>query len=179
MEETSPILGYPGYCITRTGVVFSTRNWGGGVLRPMRLTPQKKGHLRVQLQVEGRPQSILVHRLVLLTFVGPPPADHPVARHLNGQPTDNRVENLAWGTYQDNSDDMITHQTRATGSRVGSSKLVEADVVRIRKLRPSMSVTALAAMFGVNSGTISRACTGDKWAHLPGALSKRQFFIRR
>ena len=34
-----------------------------------------------------------VHRLVLLTFVGKP-TEGQEARHVNGVPTDNRLENL-------------------------------------------------------------------------------------
>ncbi len=45
-----------------------------------------------------------VHELVLTTFVGPRP-DGMLVRHLNDIPTDNRLENLAWGTKSENQQD--------------------------------------------------------------------------
>lgn len=46
-----------------------------------------------------------LHRVILETFVGPAP-EGAVTRHLNDVRTDNRLENLAWGTQQENMDDM-------------------------------------------------------------------------
>ena len=44
---------------------------------------------------------------VLLAFVGPRPDGCCLSRHLNDDHNDNRVENLAWGTHQDNHDDAV------------------------------------------------------------------------
>jgi len=53
-----------------------------------------------------------VHRLVLMAFRGQPEnGSRTHSRHLNGDCTDNRLENLAWGTPKDNADDMRRHGT--------------------------------------------------------------------
>jgi hypothetical protein len=46
-------------------------------------------------------------RLILLAFVGPPPKGCYLARHLNDDRENNNLENLAWGTDQDNHDDAV------------------------------------------------------------------------
>jgi len=46
----------------------------------------------------------------LETSVGPCPEGH-VTRHLNGDPTDNRLENLRWGTRSENQRDSVKHGT--------------------------------------------------------------------
>ena len=51
-----------------------------------------------------------VHHLVLESFVGPRP-EGMICRHLDGDPSNNKVENLAWGTYKENTADMNTHGT--------------------------------------------------------------------
>ncbi|BCI54967.1 hypothetical protein NIIDNTM18_42450 [Mycolicibacterium litorale] len=50
-----------------------------------------------------------VHVLVCETFHGPKPARGMHVRHLNGNPLDNRAENLAWGTPSENSHDTVRH----------------------------------------------------------------------
>ena len=68
-----------------------------------------------------------VHELVLETFDGARPSgvyedtarQYPRyhARHLNGNPLDNRIENLQWGTVKENADDARRHGTQAEGAR--------------------------------------------------------------
>jgi hypothetical protein len=43
-----------------------------------------------------------VHRLVCEAFHGPPPSEKHIVLHLNEEPTDNRPENLRWGTRKEN-----------------------------------------------------------------------------
>lgn len=50
-----------------------------------------------------------VHILVCSTFHGERPAPGYEVRHLNGVRTDNRAENLAWGTRSENSYDTVQH----------------------------------------------------------------------
>lgn len=43
-----------------------------------------------------------VHRLVCEAFHGPAPSSKHIVLHLNEEPTDNRSENLRWGTRKQN-----------------------------------------------------------------------------
>lgn len=73
----------------------------GRVLRPG--AQKKSGHLSVAI---GRGNSRLVHQLVLEAFVGPRPKAKPGSLidvlHINGDPTDNRLVNLKYGTRGEN-----------------------------------------------------------------------------
>jgi hypothetical protein len=68
----------------------------------------KSGHVRVELCRNGKSTSVLVNRLVLSTFVGPPP-DGEESCHENGDPADNRAANLYWGTRSNNMRDKVRH----------------------------------------------------------------------
>jgi hypothetical protein len=46
--------------------------------------------------------NIKVHRMVCEAFHGPAPIDRPIVIHLNENGTDNRAENLRWGTQKEN-----------------------------------------------------------------------------
>ncbi len=163
-----PIPGWPGYHATEDGRIASTRR---GVLRE--LVPERTvhGYHRVCLMpANGGPaEHHSVHALVLLTFVGPRPEGEQ-ARHLNGIRTDNRRENLAWGTVAENHDDKRVHGTVARGSRQGSAILDEAAVREIKaRLAGGATAMALAAEFGVSRSTVDAIKHGRNWAHVKEA----------
>ena len=66
-------------------------------------------HTKVR-RVGGGYTTIFVHSTVLTAFVGPRP-EGLVARHLNDDRTDNRLVNLAWGTYSENAHDRVRNGT--------------------------------------------------------------------
>jgi hypothetical protein len=78
----------------------------GQILRPV--TQSKYGHQCVSLS--GRLQ-FGVHVLVALAFLGPRPAGKETA-HKDGDPTNNRLENLAYKTSSDNNYDASRHDRR-------------------------------------------------------------------
>nr|WP_243737862.1 HNH endonuclease [Blastococcus xanthinilyticus] len=47
-----------------------------------------------------------MHRLVLLAFTGPA-SPGEVGRHMDGDPSNNRACNLAWGSPAENTADML------------------------------------------------------------------------
>jgi hypothetical protein len=107
------VKDWPGYSISDDGQIFNSKG--------KRLTPQKdtrpgKGHLRLVLWRDGEHQTFKIHILVLETFVGPRP-DGYEARHLDGNPENNRVSNLAWGTSSENSLDQVRHGRHAYAKR--------------------------------------------------------------
>jgi len=75
--------------------VEATRLSPGRVLKP---GTKPSGHVSVAL---GKRNSRDVHRLVCLAFKGPCP-DGLEVLHLNHDPSDNRLENLRYGTRSEN-----------------------------------------------------------------------------
>lgn len=77
----------------------------GRLLNPSKISV---GYYGVKLSHNQKQTTFLIHRLVCAAFHGPGPEGQEV-RHLNGNPVDNRAENLAWGTRAENVQDMIRH----------------------------------------------------------------------
>jgi len=74
-------------------------------IRGETLSPLKNpetGYLTVRLQKNGKSTPRYVHRLVLKTFVGPPPSSNHVTDHIDGNKENNSVENLRWVTNSEN-----------------------------------------------------------------------------
>ena len=49
-----------------------------------------------------RGKNYKIHRLICEAFHGPPPDEKNIVLHLNEDATDNRPENLRWGTQKEN-----------------------------------------------------------------------------
>jgi hypothetical protein len=103
------------------------------------------------------------------------PAKRPtdtVIRHLNDDPSDNRVENLARGTKSDNGQDATRNDkwNLREGVANGRTKLTEADVREIRRLRKEdpnrWTHQALADKFIVSCSTIQGIVNGKTWRHV-------------
>lgn len=85
----------------------------GGVLKPWQ---DAKGYVWVALSVAGKLRKSRVHRLILETFVGPP-SNGLECRHLDGDPSNNRLDNLVWGTRSENTYDKVRHGNHPIAAR--------------------------------------------------------------
>ena len=76
----------------------------------------QNGYPTVTLSKDGIHDHWRVHRLMLVAFVGPCP-EGMEGLHANDIRTDNRLENLRWGTRSDNMQDALRNGTHPTGSK--------------------------------------------------------------
>lgn len=168
--EYREIKGHPGYRVGSDGSVWSCRSHGGGKfssawhkLRPA-VNPQSK-HLYVNLM--PGPKRRPVHQLVLEAFVGEKPIGC-VSRHFpDRNPSNNKVENLQWGTPKQNVEDMIFHGTINRGAKHHLSKLTAEQVVEIRKEYKGKlgDLTRIAKKHGVTKQSIREIVMGTTWKH--------------
>ena len=93
---------------------------------------------------------------------------------VNGRPAWSsqwiRLENLCWGSRQENVDDKRVNDKMPVGERSGTHKLTEAEVLEIRKARGTASLRELGAKYGVSHTAIRRAMLGIKWGYLEEGL---------
>ncbi len=114
----------------------------------------KAGHVSVHLGKYCR--GIPVHQLVMLAFHGRPPAGME-AMHLNGNPRDNRPENLRYGTHSENMTDMYR-------SGKGHMKLTPEEVRQIRfGLWCGWTPRELATAYNVSDISIRRIQKGRRY----------------
>lgn len=167
------IPNYPGYAVTNDGRVWSKprkladgRNWRGKWLKPGK---DNNGYLIVGLCAQGKQYSCRVHYLVLQTFVGPCP-EGMECRHLNGDPADNRLSNLQWGSKSENQKDRILHGTSNRGEQNGVSKLTVLKVCLIRQFYAMRSLCfthrELAKLFNITGGHVGDIVNRKSWKHV-------------
>lgn len=167
--EILPITTSPGYAVSSCGRVFSRMPcaWLRDVgFREMKLGVHAFGYRFVRLHVNKRPSSNTVHRLVAIAFLPAPEPHQAVVRHLDGDPSNNNVGNLAWGTQADNMADCVRHGRTLRGIKNTNAKLNPKRVALIRGLHEEgFGDQTLAAFFGVGRETVRRAVTGEHWSH--------------
>lgn len=78
--------------------------------RQLKLKPDRDGYRIVELCRYGKCTTKKVHQLVMSAFLGPRP-NGKVVRHIDGNPENNWVENLRYGTNLQNSADQRRHGT--------------------------------------------------------------------
>lgn len=165
------IPGFPRYAVDEHGAVISVCGTRGGIKswdKAKRLKPStaKDGYRRICLWHEGREHTALVHKLVLLTFVGPCP-DGMECRHLDGCKTNNHKDNLAWGTSSENKQDKALHGTKQCGEKANGVKLKTNDVLEIRRRAASGERRIdIAKDFQLGISSIHRIIHRKAWAHV-------------
>lgn len=101
-EESSPIPGFEAYRITKQGDVIGQN---GKTLKPF----LAGAYYAVNLKKNGKSYKSRIHRLVAQTFIANP-ENKPYVDHINGNPLDNRTENLRWADQKENMANPNTKQ---------------------------------------------------------------------
>lgn len=125
----------------------------------------RKGYLRVCINLDGRQQHFMVHRVVWVSQNGCMSDDMQV-NHRNGRKTDNRIANLEPLTCLGNMSHAAAHDlTRpVTGERHHSARLTLEQALAIQlRVNGGESAVALAAEYGVSAGHVRRIARSERW----------------
>lgn len=181
IEEWRSVVGYEGlYEVSNLGRVRSldrlcksnkrSDQWMKGRILKPKINRHRQSRCTVALGKEGKVSYPYISRLVLTAFVGPAPSGHDAA-HWDGDPTNNRLDNLRWATDSENMMDKKRHGTDPSGTRNAMSKLTEEQVLYIRRNYRRTSyhdsnALELSKQFNVCRGIILQVAKNKRWKHL-------------
>lgn len=164
------IPGFFNYAISKDGRVWSkSRITSHGHKRTGRwlsFRSEEKGYISVKLW-KKKTYKKKVHRLVLETYIGLCP-NGMECRHLDGNPQNNNLKNLCWGTKSENQLDRFLHGTDSRGEKCGNAKLTKKQVYLIYNACYIKTYTQreLANTFNVSQSCIQAIASKKTWRHL-------------
>lgn len=104
-ELWKTIIGFEGiYEVSSLGNVRGLQRIVRGVVVPEKIMSPRvcvKGYKSVGLNKNGVQYHKSVHRLVANAFI-PNPDNKPCVNHIDGNPSNNKIENLEWATHREN-----------------------------------------------------------------------------
>lgn len=166
MEMWKPVLGWDGlYEVSDEGRVRSLPRETLAGRAGLRLHPGKliasfvrQERRFVNLFDGDKRATCTAHRLVLEAFVGPRPKGME-CRHLDGDPANNRLGNLVWGTKIENETDKVRH---------GTARHIPLtdDEINVIRLSPRKQ-QELADQYAVTQSLISRIKSGERRVGVP------------
>lgn len=126
------------------------------------------GYVSVLLCKYNKYKTISVHRLVAAHFI---PTYNPTLQvnHLDGNKSNNRVENLEWVDAKRNIQHAIENKLRNDlGSNNKNAKLNEQDIFFIRACHENKMCTRqeLAIKFNVHKNYITLIINKKRWKHI-------------
>ena len=147
--------------------------------KPIILKPalNEGGYLRVALHRDGERENFYVHVLVAQAFM-PNPDNKPEVNHRIGWKLNCHVSNLEWATRAENQQHAFRTGLHVAkkGTENSQAKLKDEEIILyIRNNPDNLSRKELAAMFGVDEGTISRIQLGKIWQHVGGTVRKSKY----
>jgi hypothetical protein len=160
--QTKTLPGFSRYVFREDGQIVSTMT---GKPRVIRGHPMPKGYMRMCLRTdEGGKIAKFRSNLICEAFHGPRPPGMQ-CRHIDGNPKNDRPENLAWGTQSENQMDRHRHGTAQIEARNKKVRLNRDAVFYIRN-NPAVSPTVLGRELGVDADTVRDVWTGRTWRWL-------------
>lgn len=166
-----PVFGYEGiYEVNNFGHI-KTNNRIDRRMLSQQSTPLGHKYVMITNKHKVRKKKY-AHTAVLESFSGMSRPNGMECRHLDGNPENNNLFNLKWGTHSENMQDSIFHGTfnfvGKPGEKHANSILSNEDVRQIREYFKDIKMTnrMIGDKYGVDLTTISKIRNGKNWSHL-------------
>jgi len=151
---------FPGHTFFSTGGIWSNR-----LRRFLKGETIWNGYRRVHI----RSKHYLIHRLIAEAFQLKKTSSANVIHHINGNRSQNNIENLCWVTHSLNCQIAYTHhgRDRRQGERSMCAKLTRKNVLHVRKLRQEgKAIAPYARELGVTPEALYSVLSGKNWGHV-------------
>lgn len=147
MEIWKPLRNFPSYDGSTEGRIKNIRTQ-----RIMKPNVNEKGYEQVCLRRNNYQYNVKVHKVIAETFLGERPGMD--VRHYDGDPANNRVDNLYWSTRSETVSDAFDRGTRIPPHQI------PIRVIETGEIFPS--IRACARALDLRQPDISQCLKGDR-----------------
>ena len=120
----------------------------------------KDGYKRITLQNRCVAKNKFVHRLVAEAFI-PNPENKPQVNHIDGNKSNNNVENLEWVTQSENRLHCLKYLNPQLKNNKNSKKVIQYSEDN-KILNEFPSAKEASRVLHISQGHISEVCRGEK-----------------
>ena len=170
--EIREVPGLEGYGASADGRIWSRWKWGRRELTSnwrevAQRTKRGRRHMMARLGPVRAQRTYQVHRLVATAFIGPIP-DGMVVNHKDGDPKNNRPENLEICTPQWNEIHAFLNGRKPKGEGHGNAIYSETTIKAIKEEYAAGGVTQrqLSEKHNVKLPTVQAVISGRMWKHV-------------
>jgi hypothetical protein len=157
MENLSD-LGYPDYCITEAGRIYSLKS-----KRFLSTQYNDGGYEVVTLRKNGKTNTLKIHRLLCLTYKADTHFESAMVNHIDGNKKNNSLDNLEWCTRSEN----VLHAYDNGLIKNKPRQLSEDDVHLICQILESGArVIDVAKQFAVDRSLIYSIYSGNSYVYI-------------
>ncbi|QOR59714.1 HNH endonuclease [uncultured phage cr128_1] len=149
-ELWKPLLEYKGIEVSSIGRIRKAANKSRKERILTEFPKDRDGYYRCSVQrLDGTWTSQPVHRLVAKAFI-PRTKNRDIVNHIDGNRTNNRIENLEWVTPKENVIHSFKFGSRKICKQVPKKTiLTDFQVNQIGKLRELYTVNQIAKLFNI------------------------------
>jgi len=165
------IPGLSGYMIDECGQVWSLKKGQGNrwnephIIKPW---VDKRGYVHVTLRSGKKQKRFCVHVLMMISFVGERPMKATVS-HLDGNPSNNHINNLAYMSHSDNVNHRWGHGTMIHGEGSHLSKVSDLTAAEIwADIKSGASNKQIKAKYSVSESYPAAMRAGRLRKHITG-----------
>lgn len=139
----------------------------------MKSTDIPDSYTNICLTHLGKQKTFLLHRLVAIAHI-PNPENKPEVNHIGlypdgrqGNKHDNRAISLEWATISENRKHAVKEGLYDTkGEKHNQSKLIEKEVLAIRKIGRTMTLKEIGFLYNISEGHVSDILLRKAWNHI-------------
>lgn len=166
MEEFRDLDDY--YLVSNEGRVYSKRS---GKILKTHPSSKNKGYVSITLNYKGVKKTYLLHRLVAKLFL-PNPHNYPCIHHIDGNHSNNKVDNLEWCDYYYNLSYGIRlneelHNRIIKGSSNAPKRVVQMDL-NGNVIKEFFSASEASRALNIPHSSIIRCCNQRVEKHSDG-----------